>query len=66
VLRLGIRELPLTGEVAIAATELGGLHPDPSDRILIATAQRHGALLLTADGPILDWRGDLPRRNAEL
>ncbi len=59
VLGLGIAEIPLTGDVAIAATELDGLHPDPSDRILIATARIRRGLLVKGDGPILSWRVDV-------
>jgi PIN domain nuclease of toxin-antitoxin system len=35
-----------------AATVLPDIHKDPADRIIIATAQARGALLVTADETI--------------
>ncbi len=32
------------------------LHPDPADRILVATAREHNLTLLTADRKILSYR----------
>jgi PIN domain nuclease of toxin-antitoxin system len=60
ILRAGIGELPLTGEIAILAGELNSLHGDA------ATAIRHDATLVTADEKQLRWRHSLRRRNAEL
>lgn len=42
----------------IAAAAYGlpdDFHPDPADRILVATAREHGLTLLTADRKILDY-----------
>jgi PIN domain nuclease of toxin-antitoxin system len=50
--RYGLRELPLDSATALAATALPRLHPDPFDRLLIATAQRHRLTLLTPDPKI--------------
>ena len=61
---LGLRELPLDGETAVAAGELDDLHGDPADRIIVATALRHGAHLMTADRRLLDWPGPLERLDA--
>jgi PIN domain nuclease of toxin-antitoxin system len=64
VLGLGVHELPLTGDVAIAAVRLGDLHGDPADRIIVATAVATGATLVTADDRILGWPGTLKRQDA--
>jgi PIN domain nuclease of toxin-antitoxin system len=61
----GIRELPLTGEIAILAAELEELNGDPADRIIAATAIAHDATLMTADNRLLQWRHRLKRQNAE-
>jgi PIN domain nuclease of toxin-antitoxin system len=66
ILDTGAMELPLTGEIAILAAELGGLHGDPADRFIAATAIAHGATLVTADQKLLKWRHSLRRQNAEL
>lgn len=65
LLGAGIRELPLTGEIAILAAELEGLNGDPADRIIAATAITHDAMLMTADANLLRWRHGLKRQNAE-
>ena len=49
VLTAGAIELPLDGDVALRALELSGLHDDPADRFIVATALVHGATLMTAD-----------------
>ena len=41
--------------IAIDAVELPWDHADPSDRIIVATARRLGASLVTADTAILDF-----------
>ena len=58
------QQLPLTGEVGIAAAILVDFHPDPADRFITATALRHGATLVTADDRILTWSGTLRRHDA--
>jgi PIN domain nuclease of toxin-antitoxin system len=65
VLNAGVTELPLTGEVAILAGELEGLHADPADRFIVATALAQNATLMTADERLLRWRHALRRQNAE-
>lgn len=53
---LAVREVPVTGEIALDAGSLaGGLHGDPGDRIMIATARAMGCPLVTADRKILDY-----------
>jgi PIN domain nuclease of toxin-antitoxin system len=61
----GLREFPLTGDIAVLAGELEGLHGDPADRIIAATAITHGAVLITADANLLRWRHRLKRQNAD-
>jgi len=61
----GIRELPVTGDIAILAAELEGLNGDPADRIIAATAIAHDATLMTADERLLRWRHRLKRQDAE-
>jgi PIN domain nuclease of toxin-antitoxin system len=64
VLAEGVREIPLDGEVAIAAAELAGFHKDPADRLIVATACDEGARLLTSGRQILGWAGALERIDA--
>jgi PIN domain nuclease of toxin-antitoxin system len=66
LLSQGTAELPLTGEIGIAAAELDSLHGDPADRFIAATAIAHDATLITADEKLLRWRHPLRRQNAEL
>ncbi len=64
VLALGIGELAITGEIGIEAARLEDLHPDPSDRLIIATAALVRQTLVTADRRMLDWSGPLRRLDA--
>jgi PIN domain nuclease of toxin-antitoxin system len=54
--QFAVRELPLTAAIAAAATELPGLHADPADRILIATALEHHLTILTPDDKMRQYR----------
>ena len=52
----GIRLAPLDPAVAVASTRLPGeLHGDPADRLIVATARRLGATLVTADAALLSY-----------
>jgi PIN domain nuclease of toxin-antitoxin system len=62
---LGVRELPLSAELAIRASELEYLSGDPVDRFIVATALVEQAVLLTADALILSWAGPLRRQDAQ-
>jgi PIN domain nuclease of toxin-antitoxin system len=64
VLEQGIREVALNGAIAISAAQLAEFHGDPADRFIVATALAEGATLLTADRPILQWKGSLKRHDA--
>ena len=59
LLESGLRELPLDGEIALAAGAFEDLHGDPADRMIVATALHHGASLMTADRRLLSWSGPL-------
>lgn len=45
----GVDLVPLTPEIASSAVQLVKHHSDPQDRIIIATALVHDALLISAD-----------------
>lgn len=60
----GLIELPVNGDIGIQATELAGLHPDPADRVICATALHAGATLVTANTALLGWDGPLQRMDA--
>jgi PIN domain nuclease of toxin-antitoxin system len=60
----GIEELPVTGTIGIAAVALDGLHGDPADRLIVATAIAFDATLVTADKALLHWEGQLSRLDA--
>ncbi len=50
----GLTLVPLTPEIAIESTRLpGNLRADPADRIIVATARRMRARLLTRDEKLL-------------
>lgn len=64
VLTAGAVELPLDGNVALRALDLAGLHDDPADRFIVATALAHEATLVTADERLLGWQHSLERQDA--
>ena len=66
LLNLGLREIPVSGEIGIAAVQLDQLHGDPADRIIVATALLREATLMTADRKLLEWSGQLERYDARL
>ncbi len=49
----GMREAPLTHEIALVAQQLN-LHQDPADRFIAATAMVLGLTLVTADERLLE------------
>jgi PIN domain nuclease of toxin-antitoxin system len=52
----GIRLQGLTPSIAIESTRLPGeFHPDPMDRILVATARELGIPIVTADAAIIAY-----------
>ena len=58
-----LTEIPVNGDIGIRANNLPGFHPDPADRIIVATALE-GHRLPTADELILNWSGSLDRLDA--
>ena len=63
LLRDGLIEIPVDGEIGIRAAGLADFHRDPADRLIVATALG-GHRLVTADRRILDWPGPLSRVRA--
>ena len=63
LLSQGIIEIPVDGEIGIRANTLPDFHPDPADRIIVATAI-DGHQLITGDTAILNWPGALRRIDA--
>lgn len=51
VLRTNVTEVPIDGVIAMTAARLG-LHGDPGDRFIVATALTLGATLMTADAKL--------------
>jgi len=51
------RELPVTGEHAVAIDSLPPIHRDPFDRILVAQATIEGITLLTSDPLVAQYPG---------
>lgn len=66
VIAAGVVELPLDGSTAVRALDLTGLHDDPADRFVVATALVHDAPLMSADERLLAWRHTLERYDARL
>jgi len=64
LLEQGLLEIPVKGDVGITAAAFANSLRDPADGIIVATAARDGALLLTSDERILDWKGSLRRQDA--
>ncbi len=59
-LEQGMVEFPVDGRIGLRAAVLDDFHPDPADRLIVATALE-GHRLLTADERILGWTGELDR-----
>lgn len=60
----GLVELPVDGATGIHAVTLGGLPNDPADRLIVATALRHDAALVSADERLLGWAHRMVRHDA--
>ena len=51
-----LRFVPVDVDIALASTLLpGSLHPDPADRIIVATARSLDATLVTRDARLADY-----------
>lgn len=64
LLGAGLVEIAVTGMVGIRAALLRDVHPDPADRLIVASALEQRAALVTADTRILEWPGQLQRVDA--
>ena len=53
----GLRFLPVDTGIAIRSVELPDLHPDPADRLIVASAERLGATLVTRDERLRAYPG---------
>jgi PIN domain nuclease of toxin-antitoxin system len=53
----GIREVPVSGRIAVASTSLPALHADPCDRMIVATAALLDLTILTPD-PLIQAYGE--------
>lgn len=63
----GLGEVGVTAEIATLAGEIPDMHGDPADRIIAATALTlDDCRLLTADGRLLDWPGEMDRVDARV
>jgi PIN domain nuclease of toxin-antitoxin system len=52
----GVRFVPVDNEIGIKSTVLPGeFHKDPADRMIVATARKLAAPLVTADEKIIDY-----------
>jgi PIN domain nuclease of toxin-antitoxin system len=52
----GVRFIPVDNAIGILATQLpGDFHSDPADRIIVATAGKLAAPLITADKKIINY-----------
>ena len=55
------RELPITGEHALAVANLPPLHRDPFDRMLVAQSIVEGITLLTSDPRVAQYPAPVRR-----
>jgi PIN domain nuclease of toxin-antitoxin system len=65
----GLSLVPLTPEIAVESTRLPGqFHGDPADRIIVATARRMNARLLTRDRKMIAYgrRGNVALYSADV
>lgn len=62
----GLVEVQVDGEIGLTAGLLPHQHGDPADRLIVATAIRSGATLLTADELVLRWNEPFNRQDARV
>lgn len=48
----GLRFVPVDNEIAVKSVTLGDFHRDPADRIIVATARKFSASIVTKDEKI--------------
>lgn len=66
VLKAGITEIPVSGDMGLFATQLSWSHRDPADRMIVASALLGHLHMVTADRMILEWKSGLKRIDAGL
>lgn len=66
LLRSGLIEFAIDGECGIQTALLHDLPSDPADRMIVATALRQSAALVTADERLLQWSGSVQRVDARI
>jgi len=54
VIGYGIRELPVTGDIALQAAAFSSALLDPADCLIAATAHAHHGRIMTADSRLLE------------
>ena len=52
-----LRFLPIDTAIGVRAAELDGLHTDPADRMIVASAELLAALLVTQDERLQQYAG---------
>jgi PIN domain nuclease of toxin-antitoxin system len=50
-----VQPVPMEAETAMNAAALQAMHPDPFDRMILATASACGAVLVTADTKMIEF-----------
>jgi PIN domain nuclease of toxin-antitoxin system len=53
----GLHFLPIDNALGVRAVELPSLHADPADRLIVASAERLGATLVTKDERLRSYQG---------
>jgi PIN domain nuclease of toxin-antitoxin system len=53
----GLHFLPVDTAIGVRAVELTGLHSDPADRMIVASAEQLGAVLITRDERLRAYGG---------
>jgi PIN domain nuclease of toxin-antitoxin system len=64
-LKSGVFEIPVDGEIAILSTRLTGMHADPADRLIVATALARKSTLVTGDAQLLAQKSGPTRLDAQ-
>jgi len=52
-----LKVIDINPEILIKSVMLDGLHPDPANRIIVATSLLHNSPLITNDKRLLEWEG---------
>lgn len=51
------RFVPISAKIGVKAARIEPFHPDPADRMIVASAIQHGAVLVTRDERIRQFEG---------